>query len=135
MANQDKCYGCGTSEDLELTKYSDTKKKSWYDSDNMAVVTEKTTYRSERLLCKNCINKAIKFSKTVILIGITVILSGVGLLILLEIFHTPSFYSSFFLSKESQFDYLDLLPLAIFGVGIYIIYYGNRIKTQPSRHF
>ena len=134
MNNSKKCWGCGATEDLESTKYIDIHKDSWYDEKQMAVVTRKTTTKSERLLCKSCITKAKKFSKKVLLTGIVIILLGVVFNIYVEIFQAPGFFGRLFL-KDEPLDYLDIIPLIIIGVGFIIIYYGNRLKTQPSRYF
>ena len=135
LSDQQKCYGCGTSENLELTNYIDIKKNTWYDSKGMANVTEKTTTKTKRLLCMDCINKAKKFGKKVILIGIMIIFLGIAVDIYIELLHAPGLFGGIFGPQDYTIDFLDVIPFIIIGVGIYIIYYGNRIKTQPSRHY
>lgn len=135
LSDQQKCWGCGTSENLELTNYIDIKKNTWYDSKRMANITEKTTTRFKRPLCKDCINKAKKFGKKVLLIGIITIFLGIAVNIYIEIFHAPGLFGGIFGPKGYTIDFLDVIPFGIIGVGIYIIYYGNRIRTQPSRHY
>lgn len=100
----------------------------------MANITEKTTTSLKRPLCKDCINKAKKFSKKVLLTGIIIILFGVAFNIYVEIFQAPGFFGRLF-TKNEPLDILDIIPLVIIGVGIIIMAIGDRIRTQPSRYY
>lgn len=135
MIDQQKCYECATSENLESTKFIDIKKKTWFDSKNMVNVTVKTTFRLERPLCKDCINKAKKFGKKVFLIGLIIIFLGIAVNIYIEIFIAPGLFGGIFRPKGYIIDFLDVIPFGIIWVRIYIICCGNRIRTQPSRHY
>lgn len=135
MSDQQKCWGCGTSENLELTNYIDIKKNTWYDSKRMANITEKTTTRLKRPLCKDCINKAKKFGKKVLLRGLIIIFLGIAVIYLYRIFHAPGFFGGIFGPEVYEIHLLDVIPFGIIGVGIYIIYYGNRIRNQPYRYY